>query len=548
MRADMVWVPDLALGPQTWGLGSALPRAVPSDAVIGLLDEVVPGALLQSIVLLASLVGGAWGARALVPRAHTVARLVAVTWWVWNPFVAERLLMGHWPVLVGTAVLPWLVVWARLPARRRLIRYSVVLPWASLSAGAGVASATVALLAGWRDSSQRARLALVAVVAASNAPWIVAGLAHGAGARSSSAGAEVFAARAWGDLPVWLQVLDLGGIWNADAVLDSRHGAHALVSVVVVMSLAAFGWRTWLSWTTTGQRVALIGAAAVGWGIALLGALLPELVGWLAQHVAGAGLLRDSSRFLALAAPGVVLAVAAGADRVVRCVPGRTGGAALSLAVVLAPVALLPDLAWGASGRLDAVDYPPEFAAAARALQVDQAAGVRGDVLLMPFSSYRAPAWNAHRKVIDPSGRYVTSDFVTNDALVVGEVEVAGEDPRAVAVLAALKAPSPAREVELRRLGIAHVLRTKGPDVDRIEGPKAARVRGTTLFDSPTLQLVALEGAVRSWPGPGRLSQAAVYGAWGSYFLLWAGGIGAAGWRAWARLRTKRGQGHAHSG
>ena len=29
---DMVWVPDLALRPDFWGLGSGLPRAVPSDA------------------------------------------------------------------------------------------------------------------------------------------------------------------------------------------------------------------------------------------------------------------------------------------------------------------------------------------------------------------------------------------------------------------------------------------------------------------------------------------------------------------------------------
>ena len=40
---DMVWVPDLALRPDFLGLGSGLPRAVPSDAVVSVLDEVVPG-------------------------------------------------------------------------------------------------------------------------------------------------------------------------------------------------------------------------------------------------------------------------------------------------------------------------------------------------------------------------------------------------------------------------------------------------------------------------------------------------------------------------
>ena len=63
---DMVWVPDLTLRPDFWGLGSGLPRAVPSDAVVAVLDEVLPGALLQKVVLVGSLVGAGLGADRLV--------------------------------------------------------------------------------------------------------------------------------------------------------------------------------------------------------------------------------------------------------------------------------------------------------------------------------------------------------------------------------------------------------------------------------------------------------------------------------------------------
>src|SRR3546814_16106233 len=48
---DMVWVPDLALRTDFLGVDSALPRAVPSDAVVSVLDELVPGMLLQKLVL-----------------------------------------------------------------------------------------------------------------------------------------------------------------------------------------------------------------------------------------------------------------------------------------------------------------------------------------------------------------------------------------------------------------------------------------------------------------------------------------------------------------
>src|SRR4029079_10173842 len=83
---DMVWVPDLALRSDFLGLGSALPRAVPSDAVVAVLDTVLPGMLLQKLVLLGALVLGGLGAARLAGRS-TVARLVAVSAYVWTPYV-----------------------------------------------------------------------------------------------------------------------------------------------------------------------------------------------------------------------------------------------------------------------------------------------------------------------------------------------------------------------------------------------------------------------------------------------------------------------------
>ena len=41
----------------------------------------------------------------LIPASQPVARLAAVSWFVWNPYVAERLLIGQWVVLVGYAAL-----------------------------------------------------------------------------------------------------------------------------------------------------------------------------------------------------------------------------------------------------------------------------------------------------------------------------------------------------------------------------------------------------------------------------------------------------------
>src|SRR3954452_15612941 len=120
---DMVWVPDLALRPDILGVGSGLPRAVRSDTVVAVLDEIVPGMLLQKVVLLGDLAGGGLGILRLAPRESLTGQLVAVGFYQWNPFVAERLVLGHWPLLVGYAVLPWLVLAARE------WRTTGVLPW-----------------------------------------------------------------------------------------------------------------------------------------------------------------------------------------------------------------------------------------------------------------------------------------------------------------------------------------------------------------------------------------------------------------------------------
>ncbi len=96
---DMVWVPRLVLDrDDLWGLGSALPRAVPSDAVAALLGAAVDPQVAQRLVLLGALVLAGVGGARLVPTLGTAGRLAAATLAVWNPYVLERLAIGPWPI------------------------------------------------------------------------------------------------------------------------------------------------------------------------------------------------------------------------------------------------------------------------------------------------------------------------------------------------------------------------------------------------------------------------------------------------------------------
>ena len=165
-----------------------------------------------------------------------MVRLTVVTAYGWNALVAERLLMGAWPVLVGYAALPWLLVAARRwrTEDRLPTALLVLVPLGSLSASAGLATA-VALLAGAAGKGRTARAVLL--VAAANAPWLVAGLLHASSATSDAAAAEVFALRGEGSVPGPLAALTLGGIWNTDV-----HPARA--------PACSAGWRSscWSAW------------------------------------------------------------------------------------------------------------------------------------------------------------------------------------------------------------------------------------------------------------------------------------------------------------
>lgn len=483
---DMVWVPDLALRADFLGTGSGLPRAVPSDAVVAVLDEVVPGALLQKLLLVAALAGGGAGIDRWIRDRGVPARLAAVSFYVWNPFVVERLVIGHWPVLLAYATLPWVALLARRSREdgRLPAGLLVLAPLGSLSASAGLMTAAVVLAFG---ASRRRAAALVALVVAANAPWLVAGLLHVGDATSDPDAAARFALQGEGALPAPLAALGLGGIWNAEVVPATREGVLAVAALVVFAPLVLAGLRGWRACTAARDRAAMLVVWFVGWGLAVLTWLAPGLFGWLASTVPGGGLVRDGSRLLGLCALLVSLLIAHGVDRVDHVFRRLTGDREQSLFIAgmlaLLPVAFMPDAAWGASGALRAVDYPSSYA------ETDAVVPDDGRVLILPFSSYRAPSWLEGRKVLDPMGRYLSPDFVASDELVVSGEVVAGEDPMGDEVRAALAASTAqARSTALGQLGITTIV------VERDAGG-APEIAGEVLAEGEVtvVQLAAAE-------------------------------------------------------
>ena len=485
---DMVWVPDLSLRTDFLGLGTALPRAVPSDAIVAVLDELVPGMLLQKLVLYGGLVLAGLGYARMV-RPAIVPRMVAVSLAIWNPFVVERLWIGHWPVLLGYAAVPWLVLAGRRIRLEHRIPISVwfLLPLGSLSASAGLVSALVVMVSALGRRPDMVAARLMAGCLAVNAPWWVAGLLHADDALGST-GAQVFGLRGEGSLPAPLSALGLGGIWNSEVVPPSQKGVLAWAALTGLLVLAALGARSW--WRRE-PELRLVALWAVGFLLALVSWMFPDALAWVGEHVPGGGILRDGTRSLALCLPLLVTLVSEGAEVVLARATAAAPRLALAVGCVLLPLAVMTDAAWGIAGELRPTDYPASYPAARAAL-----ADAKGDLVVLPFSSYRAPEWNGGRKVLDPLGRYLEPNYVVNDELSISGRIVAGEDPRVPEVLAALRLADPEdRATALGRLGVRLVARERDA-VGAGDPPYDAEVAGTRVYGDRLIEITRIDSGV----------------------------------------------------
>jgi len=104
---DAVATPRSYLSDSAIGLSQAAPRALPQDFVVALATGLVDGGLVVKVLLVTGLFLAGWGAARLaatvVPDAGVAGQVVAVTIAIWNPYIAERLLQGHWSLVVGYA-------------------------------------------------------------------------------------------------------------------------------------------------------------------------------------------------------------------------------------------------------------------------------------------------------------------------------------------------------------------------------------------------------------------------------------------------------------
>jgi hypothetical protein len=328
-----------------------------------------------------------------------------------------------------------------------------------------------------------------------NAPWLVPSLLRPGGVPARPAGAAAFAARPDGPLGTVGSLVGLGGIWNARAVPPGLGSWAWLAGFAVVLAVAAAGLAPLLRRWDRGAAVGLLLAAGLGLLTAAAYAVpgLRAPVDLAVAHLPGGGLVRDAQKFVAPLAVLEAVAFGLGTERVLAAHWGGTAAQAgrlrraVAAGLVAAPVLLLPALAWGAAGRLAAVDYPPAFADARTAMAADP---VPGAVLVLPWHLYMAHPWNGDRVVLDPAQRWFTRRAVGNDDLELAGLTVPGEDPWSARLGRLVRGAAPLAPA-LPTAGVRYMLLFKTGDWAGYR----PRLEGSTLvLDRPELALYRVPG------------------------------------------------------
>jgi hypothetical protein len=452
---DAVSTPRSYLSDRALGLVSA-PRATPQDFAVAVVSHGVDGGVVVKALLVAGLWLAGWGAARLVavvvPDAGVGGQFVAITLAIWNPYVGERLLQGHWSLLVGYGCLPW-VATAMLTLRAEATGFFGLAFWialAGLTPTGLILAATVAVTCVAAPGTGRSRWWCAAVALAGAAvaalPWLTAaalGLSSSDGMWARAPDVAAFAARAEPGLGTLGSLASLGGIWNGAAVPSSRTTLFAVVSAGVLLVVVAIGLpelvrrRAAVPLLVLAAIAVLVPAAlATGPGLSALHAVV--------DAAPGLGVLRDGQKWVALAMPGYALA-GAGAVLTLRRFLGPVVSALVCCAALLLT---LPDLAWGVGGKVESVHYPVDWSTVAAVINRDP-----GEVAVLPADTMRRFAWSGPAPVLDPLPRWVRADVLVTGDLIISGKTVPGEGFRAHEVQRLLL--TGADPAELRRAGVA---------------------------------------------------------------------------------------------
>lgn len=416
MVRDMMIPARMPLNDLNEGLSSRAPRAIPQDTLLSVflppLSTVWIVAAMVLFCAMAGMVYTAWWVRRTVGASLPV-QMVASLLLVWNPFTIERMLQGQWSIVVAMWLLPAIAYTSTFKQRGPMLFFLGI---AAFTPTGWMLGGVIALACARSWLVAGAQLFLAA-------PWLLVTVFNGSDVSADSSSAAAFAARAESGVGTLGALMGLGGIWNSEAVPDSRTGWSAAIGVLLcaLMVMGAWGAREIIR---RHSGVLVVAALAIVVPFLLSTSAGVSVMGLLMDSVPGAGLLRDSQKFVALAVPGMTLLLA----RAVQVIAGwlNSGRWLVSSATGILIVLTVPALPAEMS-PLKAQRLAPEWTQIVNAVSQP----THSSTLLLPPGNYRV---QDGRPVVDPALKLLPGNPIDPGFLIVDDKLVDG-DPTAIALL-----------------------------------------------------------------------------------------------------------------
>ncbi len=433
------------------GDGAELPRRVPFYIPLAVLSRAIPGPALVAALLTASVTFATVGLYRLAGR--DASALIVGAGYGLSPLLATRAAVGHLPLVVAIAMLPWALSSLERSGWRRAIHWGLAFGLLG-SSGAVIGLIPAAIVALKAKSGLKNSIAQLGALALTQITWLVPGLLvllNGAALPTTPSSA--FAT----------QIEGVGGVARLFAgggfFIGAEDVAYRSPNFAALLGLTSLGLG--LAGLIARAKFDLVAQCGV------LGALLVlasadafSVLGWHSLNEIGPlGLLRESQKFWPLV--GVALGV--GSAATLRYLASQRRLLFVLCAVGLAVLqagSVRPGL-FGAQGRLEAFPSPAGWIEITSALEDEG-----GTVAVFPWNRYDRLDISQGRNVLQPAPWLISGDVLISGDPGLGPESLERSD-RFQTELADLDLlVRGGREIapELRRLGIDWVLISGSPD------------------------------------------------------------------------------------
>jgi hypothetical protein len=438
---DWVSGPNQTLNAGVYGLSAGSIDAMPFRIGIESVRAVVGSAATAWIVVLAYFPLAAAGASMLAGGGR-IRRNAAALFMVCNPFVVDRVRAGHVALLLGIALLPWLL---RSAVNARLgLRWIAVRPagWFALAMAVsphmfwigGVLLASVALLP---KPSPRDLVRTIQIGLSGMLVYFYAVVVYLAGVRTIEVTDADLTAYATVPGPGGLitTLLGLGGFWRdfPDRAATSLPAAVAIPALIATVGLAFLGLvRLWGRAPELGRPLAMVSALGLVLASGVSGPF-ELLYRGLFDALPFFEAMREQQKWLALTMLGFAVGMGAAAEWVSLVVPDLVhrlrnttrhrvegaisrsdigAGAAAGLTVGALALASAPALFWGLGGTVQASSYPAGW------YETDQRMGTGDELaLFLPWHGYQPFAFTDGRSVATPAGAFFRRPVLASDSV-----------------------------------------------------------------------------------------------------------------------------------